>query len=591
MATDASKSGEQTLFVRKASGLVKGWSTGDGFRYSFFSVNLFLAFWSMAYACFITDGSLFWSIVITAAFMIVEIIVYAGLISAMPRAGGDYVWLTRIFHSSIGFIVAAVGWWFILWLWTPIYADMGVQTTVKPIFRILGLNGAADFLSKPAGIFVASMVVIAIASILVAIGMKTYAKLQKYFMYIGLAAIVVLGIVLLISSSQNFKEKFNSAAVKYYGDTAQGGSLKESNLDLTKYKTDENGLFATDADGAYIPDGEHATAWESIEATGSGTGMPSSAFAGTLKGTLWLIPLMLFWMAWPNWGATLYGEVRGAKDFRKNIYQMAGGLFLPTAIVLIFLFLMNWKVGYQSWLGTYASYWWGISPLGGDSISPTAMVSFLLPNSALQIILIGAASLILFGWFGTLFLSSTRMIFAAAFDRILPEWVAKVSSGGVPYNALIFLMTIPSIIVASLYAGWPISWTNATTGVTWIKDISYDATLGIVIMFFFCGLAFMVMKWRARGVWENSSLPKSGLGAIPWMSILAAIYAVFMGWNIYMFIWDPLGAYAVGYKNKASFIFMISLYGLAAVVWIISYFVRKRQGMELEAVAKEIPVE
>ena len=103
--------------------------------------------------------------------------------------------------------------------------------------------------------------------------------------------------------------------------------------------------------------------------------MPTSTFTGTLKGTLWLIPLMLFWMAWPNWGATLYGEVRGAKDFRKNIYQMAGGLFLPTAIVLIFLFLMNWKVGYQSCLGTYAAYWWGISPLGGDYISPTAMVS------------------------------------------------------------------------------------------------------------------------------------------------------------------------------------------------------------------------
>ena len=590
MATDTAKTGGQTLFVRKASGLVKGWSSTDGFRYSFFSVNLFLAIWSMAYACFITDGSLFWSIVITAAFMVAEIVVYAGLISAMPRAGGDYVWLTRIFHSSIGFIVAAVGWWFILWLWTPIYADMGVQTTVKPIFRILGFNSGADFLSKPAGIFVAVLVVIAIASILVAIGMKTYAKMQKYFMYIGLAAFLVLGILLVFSSSQNFKEKFNDAAVKYYGDTAQGGSLQESKLDLTKYKTDESGLFATDADGNYIAEGEHASAWDAIQAVGSGTGMPTSAFTGTLKGTLWLIPLMLFWMGWPNWGATLYGEVRGAKDFRKNIYQMMGGLFLPTAIVLIFLFLMNWKVGYQSWLGTYASYWWGISPLGGDSISPTAMLSFLVPNSAIQVILIGACSLILFGWFGTLFLSSTRMIFAAAFDRILPEWAAKVSSNGVPYNALLICMTIPSIIVGSLYAGWPINWTNVD-GTTWIKEISYDATPGIVIMFFFCGLAFMIMKWRASGVWENSALPKSGIASIPWMSILAAIYAAFMGWNIFMFIWDPDGAYAVGYKNTASFIFMISLYGIAAVIWIISYFVRKRQGMELEAVAREIPVE
>jgi len=589
MATNAAP--EQTLFVRKASGLVKGWSGGDGFRYSFFSVNLFLAIWSMAYACFITDGSLFWSIVITAVFMVLEIIVYAGLISAMPRAGGDYVWLTRIFHSAPGFIIAAVGWWFILWLWTPIYADMGVQTTVKPIFRILGFNAGADFLSKPVGIFVAVMVVIAIASILVAIGMKTYAKMQKYFMYIGLAAFLVLGILLVVSSSENFKEKFDDAAVKYYGDTAQGGSLQESKLDLTKYQTDADGLFVTDEDGNYVTEGTHDSAWDAITAVGSGTGMPSSAFTGTLKGTLWLIPLMLFWMGWPNWGATLYGEVRGAKDFRKNIYQMMGGLFLPTAIVLIFLFLMNWKVGYQSWLGTYAAYWWGISPLGGDSISPTAMLSFLVPNSAIQVILIAACSLILFGWFGTLFLSSTRMIFASAFDRILPEWAAKVSSSGVPYNALIFLMTIPSIIIGSLYAGWPVSWTNVETGATWIKEISYDATLGIVIMFFFCGLAFMVMKWRAKSIWDSSAFPKSGIAGIPWMSIIAAIYAAFMGWNIYMFIWDPLGAYAVGYKNTASFVFMISLYGIAAVVWVVAYLVRKKQGMALEAVAKEIPVE
>ena len=152
-----------------------------------------------------------------------------------------------------------------------------------------------------------------------------------------------------------------------------------------------------------------------------------------------LIPFMLFWMAWPNWGATLYGEVRGAKDFRKNIYQMLGGLLVPTVIALCFLALMTWKVGYQAFMGTMAAFWWGISPLGGDYISPTAMISWIVPNAAFQVILIAAISLLLFGWFGTLFLSSTRMIFASAFDRILPEGAAKVTSGGVPVVALVWL--------------------------------------------------------------------------------------------------------------------------------------------------------
>ena len=579
MATDAGKPAEQTLFVRKASGLVKGWSSTDGFRYSFFSVNLFLAIWSFAYATFIPGGSMFWAIVITAIFIVLEIIVYAGLISAMPRAGGDYVWMTRIFHSSIGFIIAAVGWWFILWLWTPIYADMGVQTTIKPIFRILGLNGAADWLSSRTGIFVASLVVIAIASILVAVGMKTYANFQKWAMWIGLAGVIVCGILLLVTSGSSFKEKFNQAADKYYGGDV-------GLLNLQKYQTDDAGLFVYDDAGALVPDGDqqYAGAFESVEAIGSGTGMPTSTFAGGLSWATWtLIPFMMFWMAWPNWGATLYGEVRGAKDFRKNIYQMLGGLLVPTAIALAFLGLMTWKVGYQAFMGSMAAFWWGVSPIGGDYISPTAMISWIVPNAAFQVILIAAISLLLFGWFGTLFLSSTRMIFASAFDRILPERAAKVTSGGVPTVALL-LMTIPSIIMAALYAYTP---TDEATGVTIVKLFTYDATVGILIMFLGSCLAFMIMKWRAKGIWENSALPKSGIAGLPWMSVIAAIYSAFLVFNLYLFIKDAI----YGVNNSKSAIFMGILYVAALVVWVVAWATRRRQGMALESVAKEIPVE
>ncbi len=61
MATNAGAPQEQTLFVRKASGLVKGWSTTDGFRYSFFSTNIFLGIWGFLYAVFIPGGSVFWA--------------------------------------------------------------------------------------------------------------------------------------------------------------------------------------------------------------------------------------------------------------------------------------------------------------------------------------------------------------------------------------------------------------------------------------------------------------------------------------------------------------------------------------------------
>ena len=575
---------EKTLFARKASGLVKGWSSTDGFRYSFFSVNLFLAIWSFAYATFIPGGSLFWSIVITALLVILEIVVYGGFISVMPRAGGDYVWMTRVFNSPIGFVLAACGWWFILWQWVPIYADMGVETTIKPILRIVGTDGAADWLTSNNGVFVSSLVVIFIASLLVAVGMKAYARFQKWAMWIGLAGCLVAGILLLVTSADSYKAKFNEAANKYYGD--------RGTLDLTKYETDASGLYKYDDAGALIPvmnaddktPEQYANAFEATAAIGKGTGMPGSMFDGGLGWATWtLIPFMLFWMLWPNWGATLYGEVRGAKDFRKNIYQMLGGLLVPTIIALAFLALMSWKMGYQTFMGTMSSFWWGVSPLGGDYMSPTAMISWIVGNPAFQIILIGAISLLLFGWYGTVFLSSTRMVFAAAFDRILPEKAASVTSGGVPVIALL-LMTIPSIITSALYAYTPV---NAEFGVTWFKLLTYDATVVIAIMFLGTGLAFMIMPWRTKAMWESSSLPKWKVAGIPVMSIVAAGYSAFLVFNLYLWFKDAV----YGVNNTKSLYFMGALYLLAIVIWVVAWVVRKGQGMALETVAKEIPAE
>ena len=84
MATPTSQPVDQQLFVRKASGLIKGWSSIDGFRYAFFSVNLFLGIFGFTYASWFAGGSLFWSIIITTVVVMAGVLVYAGLIAAMP---------------------------------------------------------------------------------------------------------------------------------------------------------------------------------------------------------------------------------------------------------------------------------------------------------------------------------------------------------------------------------------------------------------------------------------------------------------------------------------------------------------------------
>src|SRR6185437_16945722 len=142
-AGGAESSSAGPIFVRKATGLVRGWAMVDGSIYAFYACNIVLGLWCLSFGSFIPDGSLFWAIIITAALTMFMVLTYAGLISAMPRAGGDYVWQSRILSGGIGFVLAMTGWWFILWHWVPIYANITVISVFDPLLNIIGAHGLA----------------------------------------------------------------------------------------------------------------------------------------------------------------------------------------------------------------------------------------------------------------------------------------------------------------------------------------------------------------------------------------------------------------------------------------------------------------
>ena len=99
-----------TLFLRNATGLVKGWSGFDAFVYSFMSVNLVTLgmYYSFSVFGWVTNGSPIAAILVTAVAMTFLCITYAGLIAVMPRAGGDYVWQSRILDGPPGAVAGAV---------------------------------------------------------------------------------------------------------------------------------------------------------------------------------------------------------------------------------------------------------------------------------------------------------------------------------------------------------------------------------------------------------------------------------------------------------------------------------------------------
>src|SRR5204862_1264947 len=145
-----------TLFLRKATGLVKGWSKFDAFLYSFMSVNfvtlgLFFAFSVLA---FVPGGQVLPALLISGVFVTFLVITYASLISVMPRAGGDYVWQSRVLGGGIAFVLAVTGWWFILWYWTPIYASILNVEVLQPLAAIFKWGGLLTWLGTKNGIFV-----------------------------------------------------------------------------------------------------------------------------------------------------------------------------------------------------------------------------------------------------------------------------------------------------------------------------------------------------------------------------------------------------------------------------------------------------
>jgi basic amino acid/polyamine antiporter, APA family len=532
------------LFLRKATGLVKGWSKFDAFLYSFMSVNFVTLglFFALSVLAFVPTGNVLPALLISGVFVTFLVITYAGLISVMPRAGGDYVWQSRVLTGGVGFVLAVTGWWFILWYWAPVYGNILNVEVFQPLAAIFKADGVLDFLSGKAGLFTVILITVVLAGVLVSLGMEGYAKIQKYCFYLGMIGLAIMFLVMLFGSRSGFESAFNQESSNLFGvNNAYAQTLKDA---------------------------------------GASTVVPDLGFSPFFGDTLLLIPFLCFWILWPNWGATLYGEVRGASDFKRVMSGMMWGLWVTVAVAAVFLLLAAKFFGWQWFNAANLNYWNVVYGVGKSPIPvwsyPPLLVSFYFHNAIVQAILVLMFGAWFLGWAGTLFLSSTRVIFAAAFDRILPERVADVSEKRhVPVWALV-LMLVPSIVVGYLYA-----YTSKFS--TYILD----ATLVIAVTFFGTAIAAAILPWRKPRLYQNSPIARYTVAGIPLITVSGVLTAAFIGFNLWN--WFDNDLYAV--NNKDSLVFMGIMYALAIVIYAVAYFVRRSQGINLKAIYEEIPVE
>ena len=147
-----------------------------------------------------------------------------------------------------------------------------------------------------------------LAGFLVSLGMEGYAKVQRVCFYIGMAALAVVMLIMLFGSQTGFASSFNTASANLFGTTA-------------------NYAQVTAGGAAVVPN------------------LGFTPFFGPTP--LLLIPFLCFWILWPNWGATLYGEVRGASDFKRVMSGMMWGLWVTIVIAIVFILLATKFFGWQ----------------------------------------------------------------------------------------------------------------------------------------------------------------------------------------------------------------------------------------------------
>jgi amino acid transporter len=141
------------------------------------------------------------------------------------------------------------------------------------------------------------------------------------------------------------------------------------------------------------------------------------------------------------------------------------------------------------------------------------------------------------------------VIFAAAFDRMLPEWASYVEPRTRTPLAALLLMVIPSLIISYLYA----------YNIFSFRTLALDATLVIAVTFLGSAVAGIILPWRSKSVYEGSPIAKYKM-------------PTWLGWLV-MLIFVVGGIYLIYISFSYGYTVLTNLAGLDTLTIAMAYVV------------------
>jgi amino acid transporter len=490
-------------------------------------------------------GSLVWGIILATLLEIPIALAYVWLSTALPRSGGDYVFQSRVFGGGVGFAVVMSG--FVIWIlqWVALSGWLLGYLGFAPLFLGLGATtGSAGmtalglWFTSADGIIITSIVNAGLSLLLLVSGFKNYVKFQYLMWYATLLAFVLMLYVLLSTDPQSFAAKINAFVV------ASGGA-----------------------------DGFYQTGIDAAKKAGIDLAPPFSWTA-----TILVAPIAWTSLQWASYSAQQNGEIKNARSFKSQATIILGSLIVTGLLLAILAYALEKAIGTDFLYVAGAGYWSALDAgkFNGVYLWPN-LIAMAISGSPIIVFLIGLGYILnSFQIVNNCYIGMTRVMVAMSLDRLLPEWVSRVSPKWhtpVAAHVVYFLASIPVILVYNLWG----QWTALTLGVTFACGYVFVIT----------ALAGALLPYRAKAVYEASPGAQYRIGGLPMVTVVGVIGAIVGAVMVLMFAFSD----AFGLNTPLAREVVIGVLVVAIIWYWVAKSYQKSQGIDVSYAFKEIPPE
>ena len=542
---------EAGLYVRQATGLVRAAGKWSVLVYNimFVSIGLMTLFALSLIPAFYPGANIQLTFVLALVVVLPTSFVFAMLSVAMPRSGGDYVYVSRALGPAWGMMSNwnQTVWWilyggvpsafFAYYGLTPLLRSLGVLTN-NP-----GLITWGDRLSTPTGAFLTGTALIVILVVIFATGMNFYFRIQNVLFVVAMLGVLLTIAVLLPKNPASFQAGFNHSLA------STAGTPDPYQAVMTAAKKDG---FVTAPFSLY---------WTIIPIT-------------------WIYLELVFNQS----SAYIGGEVR--RPGRVQIWSMPAAAVISTAGAMLLVWMLQRTAG-TTFLGAL-SFNNGAALHFSTAPTYSEVASYATGNVVVAFLLCFAFIFWAYAWLPGQILNASRNLLAYGIDGVMPSWLANVNERRhTPVNALT-VMGLGSIAALYFYTR-PDSPFKTLTGI-----------FGFILSFCITSVAAIVLPYRQRKIWENSSV-NWRLAGIPVMSIVGVLSLIACGFMLWDYLHDPLsgitwkpeggGGILFGSRSFDMFLLNILILLSGLVIYLVARWVQRRRGVNLDAAYGEIPVE